>query len=74
MTAEQWQGPAVNPRNSRNTEEITCPRCDYGFGRDSWEFLDGHGEIEVECPECELWFTVEAEYSVTYTSRVRAEE
>lgn len=44
-----------------NTDEITCPYCDYEFG-DSWENIprneDGEIDWKEECPECEKEFNV----------------
>lgn len=41
------------------TDLVTCPYCGYE-DRDSWEhdFGDGQIEIEIECEECQMTFTV----------------
>ena len=50
------------------TDEVVCPHCGHEHS-DSSEFFGRHEDAEVECSECEKWFWVTRDVSVSYTSR-----
>jgi len=58
----------VSERKNKNIDHtstycVVCPHCGYEFS-DCYEMKEG----KHDCPECELEFDLEIEYSVTYST------
>ena len=54
---------AISEGETSHEQYIVCPHCGSHYGEDEM-----NESCDVECPQCEKYFHVEVEYSISYST------